>query len=146
MEDRIRPTRSGLFSIELMIAIGVFALCAAICVGLFVRSEVSSRQSADRVRAAAEARSVSECYKAAGGDLERTAALTGGTPENGRLILRFDEGWNLLDAGDPTVLTFWLELSPVSSGELSTADVRVMEGDSQEALVSWQVSAWEVTP
>ena len=38
MRERIKPTRSGLFAIELLISIGVFSLCAAICVGLFVRS------------------------------------------------------------------------------------------------------------
>ena len=34
--ERIKPTRSGLFAIELLIAVGVFSLCAAICVGLFL--------------------------------------------------------------------------------------------------------------
>ena len=45
-EERIRPTRSGLFMIELLIAVGVFTLCAAVCVGLFVRSEVMRRSDA----------------------------------------------------------------------------------------------------
>ena len=51
MDERIRPTRSGLFSIELMIAVGVFVFCSAICIGLFVRSEHISRDSADLVQA-----------------------------------------------------------------------------------------------
>lgn len=76
--ERIKPTRSGLFAIELLIAVGVFSLCAAICVGLFVRSEVMSQDSADLNRAVAEARSAAECFKAVGGDLEKTAELTGG--------------------------------------------------------------------
>ena len=53
-EERIRPTRSGLFMIELLIAVGVFTLCAAVCVGLFVRSEVMSRESADLTRMTTE--------------------------------------------------------------------------------------------
>ena len=76
--ERIKPTRSGLFAIELLIAVGVFSLCAAICVGLFVRSEVMSQDSADLNRAVTEARSAAECFKAVGGDLEKTAELTGG--------------------------------------------------------------------
>ena len=76
--ERIKPTRSGLFAIELLIAVGVFSLCAAICVGQFVRSEVMSQDSADLNRAVAEARSAAECFKAVGGDLEKTAELTGG--------------------------------------------------------------------
>ena len=76
--ERIKPTRSGLFAIELLIAVGVFSLCAAICVDLFVRSEVMSQDSADLNRAVTEARSAAECFKAVGGDLEKTAELTGG--------------------------------------------------------------------
>ena len=78
MAERIKPTRSGLFAIELLIAVGVFSLCAAICVGLFVRSEVMSQESADLTRAVSEARSVAECFKAAGGDLERRRSSPGG--------------------------------------------------------------------
>ena len=60
MDERVRPTRSGLFTIELLVAVGVFTLCAAICVGLFVRSEVISRDSADLNRAVTEAQRVAE--------------------------------------------------------------------------------------
>ena len=76
MDERIKPTKSGLFAIELLIAVGVFSLCAAICVGLFVRSEIISQDSADLNQAVTAARSASECFKAAGGDLQRTAELT----------------------------------------------------------------------
>ena len=89
MDERIKPTKSGLFAIELLIAVGVFSLCAAICVGLFVRSEIISQDSADLNQAVTAARSASECFKAAGGDLERTAELTGGEVSNGVLFLEF---------------------------------------------------------
>ena len=42
----VRSSRSGLLVIELVIAIGVFALCAAFCVGLFVQADSVSRDSA----------------------------------------------------------------------------------------------------
>ena len=42
----VRSSRSGLLVIELVIAVGVFALCAAICVGLFVQADRVSRDSA----------------------------------------------------------------------------------------------------
>ena len=78
MRERIRPTRSGLFAIELTLAVGVFTLCAAICTGIFVQSEVMSQDSEALSRAVNEARNVAECFKAAGGDLARTAQLSGG--------------------------------------------------------------------
>ena len=91
MEERIRPTKSGLYMIELLIAVGVFTFCAAVCVGLFVRSERMSRDSADLTRAVGEARNVSECFKAAGGDLARTAELCGGTVEGDVLTVSCNE-------------------------------------------------------
>ena len=109
--ERIKPTRSGLFAIELLIAVGVFSLCAAICVGLFVRSEVMSQDSADLNRAVAEARSTAECFKAAGGDLEKTAELTGGEVLDGdALFIEFDENWQKLPAGGQG--TFELTIVP----------------------------------
>ena len=73
MEERIRPSRSGLIAIEVMVAVGVFALCAAIAIGLLVRAELMSRESAELTQAVSQARSAAECYKSVGGDLEETA-------------------------------------------------------------------------
>jgi len=142
MEERIRPTKSGLFAIELLIAVGVFTLCAAICMGLFVRAEVMSRDSADLTRAVNEARSVAECWKAAGGDLSRTAELLDGTAEGNALLLRFDSDWNRVGDGGE----FQIELLPESGSAegLREADLSVTRGDAQ--LLDWSVTALEVTP
>ena len=126
MRERIKPTRSGLFAIELLISIGVFSLCAAICVGLFVRSEVISQTSADLSRAVSEARSAAECYKAAGGNLEKTADLIGGTLENGTLRLYYDQDWQKAgDCGTGVELLFLLELIPELPAETGLAAARL---------------------
>ena len=95
-EERIRPTRSGLFMIELLIAVGVFTLCAAVCVGLFVRSEVMSRESADLTRMTTAARNIVECWKAAGGDFEKAAELCGGGGGTSAVTVLYDEDWHVL--------------------------------------------------
>jgi len=111
--ERIKPTRSGLFAIELLIAVGVFSLCAAICVGLFVRSEVMSQDSAGLNRAVAEARSAAECFKAVGGDLEKTAELTGGQIiGDTTLFISYDQSWHKLDAGAESAFDITLTLRP----------------------------------
>ncbi len=120
MAERIKPTRSGLFAIELLIAVGVFSLCAAICVGLFVRSEVMSQDSADLNHAVSEARSVADCFKAAGGDMEKTAELTGGSLVDGKLRLIYNGGWEKIGAGGTGVDTvFLLEVQPEDLSALS---------------------------
>ena len=98
MEERIRPTKSGLFAIELLIAVGVFTLCAAISMGLFVKAEVMSRDSDDMTRIVAEARNTVECWKAVDGDFRRAAELCGGEGADTALSVIYDENWNRLPA------------------------------------------------
>ena len=150
MDERIKPTKSGLFAIELLIAVGVFSLCAAICVGLFVRSEIISQDSADLNQAVTAARSASECFKAAGGDLQRTAELTGGEVSNGVLFLEFDGDWQKLPAGEPGTFELTMTLQTAESDSYSSAllDVkrwtRSETETAGESFLVWEVAALEV--
>ena len=131
MQERIKPTRSGLFAIELLISVGIFSLCAAICVGLFVRSELMSQDSADLNRAVTEARSTAECFKAAGGDLEETARLTGGELAGDTLLLQYDEA-------------FALTLTATPEDGYAGAVLSVKRLDTGEELLAWDIAALEV--
>ncbi len=91
MQERIRPSKSGLFAIELMIAVGVFVVCAAICLGIFAEAEGMSRDSAELNRAVNVGRNVAECFKAAGGDLQYTAELCGGHYEDGGVTVEHSD-------------------------------------------------------
>lgn len=149
MQERIKPTRSGLFAIELLISIGVFSLCAAICVGLFVRSEVMSQDNANLNRAVSEARNTAECFKAVGGDLEQTAQLTGGEIAAGdTLFLEYDDNWNKLDPG--TVGTFELTLLPTPEDGYTSASLSVKRYDVKdgvavgENILVWNIAVLEV--
>ena len=148
--ERIKPTRSGLFAIELLIAVGVFSLCAAICVGLFVRSEIISQDSADLNQAVTAARSASECFKAAGGDLQRTAELTGGEVSNGVLFLEFDGDWQKLPAGEPGTFELTMTLQTAESDSYSSALLDVKRWTRSEtetvgeSFLVWEVAALEV--
>ena len=149
MQERIKPTRSGLFAIELLIAVGIFSLCAAICVGLFVRADVMSRDSADLNRAVTEARNAAECFKAAGGDLEETARLTGGAlAAGGKLILEYDANWNKLGPGPAGVYELVLLSAPgngYTSASLSVKRYDVKDGIVvAESILAWDVAALEV--
>ena len=150
MDERIKPTKSGLFAIELLIAVGGFSLCAAICVGLFVRSEIISQDSADLNQAVTAARSASECFKAAGGDLQRTAELTGGEVSNGVLFLEFDGDWQKLPAGEPGTFELTMTLQTAESDSYSSALLDVKRWTRSEtetvgeSFLVWEVAALEV--
>lgn len=156
MEERIRPTKSGLFAIELLIAVGIFSLCAAICMGLFVRSEVMSQEAADLNRAVSAARSAAECYKAAGGDLEKTAELTGGgVLDAGTLFIEFDESWQPLPSGEAGDFELAIALDQTTDGQdigYASALLEVKRYTRTgreavaEALLLWDIAALEVAP
>ncbi len=140
MEERVRPGRSGLAAIEMVIAVGVFALCAAVCMGLLVRADSLSRSAGDLTRAVEEARSAAECYKAAGGDLARAAALSEGEPSAEVLTLRYDASWTRTEREDAS---FTLTLTPrKAEGPVREAELAVTGPDGAR-LLCWTVAAWE---
>ena len=138
--ERIRPTKSGLFAIELLVAVGVFTVCAVICVGIFVKSEVMSRESADLNRAVTEASSLSECFKASGGELAGTQQIRGGALEGDMLLFYYDEAW-LPCAEKPArgfVLTLSLEPGDDALAVCGLVEVRRLA--PEETLLSWTVA------
>ena len=79
--------RSGLFLIELLLALLFFSVTSAVCMKIFGTSAVLTRQKRDRDAAVKTSVCAAECLKAADGDLEKTAELLGGAAvyENGVL-------------------------------------------------------------
>ena len=146
--ERVKPTRSGLFAIELLIAVGVFSLCAAISVGLFVRAEVMSQDSANLSRAVGEARTAAECFKAAGGSLDKTAELTGGEVMGGAVHIAYDAGWNKLASGAPGAFELVLTAHPADGYTAGTLSVqrydRAGTESQSETILTWDIAAWEV--
>lgn len=138
-DERIRPTRSGLFMIELLIAVGVFTFCAAVCVGLFVRSEVMSRESTGLTRMTTEARNIVECWKAAGGDFEKAAELCGGGGGTSSLTVQYDADWNRVPYQFPEGpnVAYRINLAGHSEGGYVSADLWVAEAGEASELLNW---------
>ena len=152
IRERIRPTQSGLFAIELVAAVGVFTLCAAVCLGVFVQSEVMSRDCAALTRAVNEARNAAEDFKAAGGALEGTAALFGGEilpdGETVSLTQAYDKDWNRVPGeavrtGDGVF--YRLRLRPGSGEEIPGCAAALLEVERNDGrlVLSWEIAALE---
>ena len=131
MEERIRPTKSGLFAIELLAAVGIFTLCAALCMGIFVHAEVMSRDSGLLNRALQESQRAAECYKAAQGDLDRTASLWG-ADNAGDGISR--------DCGEGITVS----ILPEEAGNYAAAVLTARR--ENETLFTWRIAALEAEP
>jgi len=70
---KTRLARKNLLLPELIIATLFFAIAAAACVGLFAEAYTDINKSRDLTAAIIEAQNAAECFKAADGDLTKTA-------------------------------------------------------------------------
>lgn len=122
--------RSGLFLIELIVAILFFSLASAICIQLFVKAHIISQSSQDLTMALNQAQTAVEAFKSTDGNLEDLKLIIGG--ENGdaanELLVKYDSGWQPVTSNESTYkLTVSLsEQNPI------TATVVVAKSDSME--------------
>jgi len=87
-------SRSSLFLIEQLIVIAVFAVCAAVCVKIFVESHIISSAGADINNALLVAKNGAESFKSSYGDIERTAQFFEENQiKNGHLLAFYDHVW-----------------------------------------------------
>ena len=137
----MRMSRSGLLVIELVIAVGIFSLCAAICIGLFVQADRVSRESDMLSRAVSAAQNVAEQYKAADGDLGRLAEACGALQmADGSLTLAFDAGWLQVDPADGAA-SYRPTVTPETAQGYQRASLTVRQAGSDEALYTLPLAA-----
>jgi len=129
--DRIRPTATGLFMTELLIAVGIFSLCAAVCLGLFAKAEVVRQDCADQDNAVEAAKSAAAAFRSCGW-------RSGANGEDGVVTILYDNEWQPVE--DEAAYT--LTLTPVSEKPCPEAELRVTRRDGTE-LLCWRVAALE---
>lgn len=96
-------SKSALFLIEQTIAILIFAVCALVCVRIFVGSHIMANDSGNINQALRIAESAAESFKASGGDAGRAAQiLTGsiaaadcGNESNSEITVYYDNEWQV---------------------------------------------------
>lgn len=68
-------SKSGLFLMEMIIVILFFSICSAVCVSIFAKARIMADDSRDLNNAVIRSSNIAEIYKAAGGELNKTARL-----------------------------------------------------------------------
>lgn len=142
-KDERRGTGMQLMLVEMIFAIGFFAVIAAVCVSLFAGAWQTAAVSRAKTGAVSAAVSAAECFKAAGGDAAETAGYLGAAPTAGdTLTLYYNDDWETTDTGG----VYRLEIL-FSDGEngLHCADITVFDGADVLFALS-AASAGEVLP
>lgn len=95
MKSHNPAKRSSLFLMELMIAILFFSLASAVCVQLFVKAHLLSRETADLNQAVNQAQSTAEVLRATDcSSSSVTQYLPQAELDSQGFTLYYDSGWN----------------------------------------------------
>jgi len=132
---RNQNSKSALFLMELIIAILFFAISSAVCVQLFVKAHLMSRDTTDLNHAVACAESASACLRAKNGALDAVAPLLpGAESDGGALIVWYDADWQPT-SDDAAVYEMRLE-----TGADETVQVTVSRAGGGSALYALPVT------
>ncbi len=131
-------SKSGLFLMELILVILLFAISAAICLQMFTYASLTVQKAENLSDATLVARSGAECYQATTGDLTQVSSILGGTVEGDTLTVGYDNQWNSVSDHPQYEMTLTAEgskadIAVVEIGEsdpIYTLTVRVAGGDS----------------
>ncbi len=92
-------SKSGLFLMELIFLVPLFAISAAICLQMFAYASLTAQKAENLSYATLAARSAAECYQATGGQLVEVADVLSGTATQTTMTVAYDDQW-LPVAGD----------------------------------------------
>lgn len=91
-----RKSGNALILLEIWIAILVFSIAATACVQVFIRANAYSEQGKDLSHAVIAAQNIAECYKANGGNIDRTAESFRTKASGHRFGLYYDANWDIV--------------------------------------------------
>lgn len=98
----MKHSKSALFLMELIIALLFFALASTVCIRLFTKAHLLSKQTVNENHAIIHAQNLAESFLATEGDLSEMKLLfphAAESPEN-TILLLFDENWDECDTAN----------------------------------------------
>lgn len=114
---------------ELIIAILFFSLASAVCIQLFAKSHLLSKQTVNQNHAVTWSQSLADSYLALDGDLDAMQDLFSPSeqPSDTMLRLSFDGDWNLCSTEDTVCYRADLVHSPAQDTGIMKAEISVYE-------------------
>ena len=139
MKNRSALSSPRILLIELLMAILIFTVAAAICLRIFVAAHNISVDSGSLNHAVIAAQNGAECYKAARGDIFETAELLRGdlTEDKSGVDLYFSKEWSEAARDN---YTFIMEIRKVFDGDGIIDTVVNVRNDSGELIFSIPVT------
>lgn len=96
--------KSSLFLMELIIVLFFFALCAAVCVNIFIKAKLISNQSYELNKSIIASQNAAECFKAANANINTLAEFLHGTAEGDVVKIGYDKNWQNINMSNAVYL------------------------------------------
>lgn len=154
MNNNARKT--GLFLMELIIAILFFSLAAAICIQLFVKSHMISERSIALNHSILLAQNTAEIFYATNGDPEKMASLLGCGESSGTaaiadsdnastLTLFYTDKFDCLDPAEAASAVFQQTISLYADSDpaLITCHIVILEPSSGDVIYSLDTTLFQ---
>lgn len=119
----MKHSKSALFLMELIITILFFSLASAVCIQLFAKSHLLSKQTVNENHAVIQAQNLAECFLATEGDMEQLRELFPASATDDSILLLYDENWKECSASD-ACYSASMVTQPEADG-IITADITV---------------------
>ena len=128
-------SKSGLFLMELIIAICFFAVASAICVQLFASAYTISRRGEGMQMAVMHSQSAIAAFRHTNADINAMARFLDGTISGNEIIVSFDDNWIQTNINPRYIMTIRIDTSEA----LALADIHVYDNHMNEYLYYIQV-------
>ncbi|MEG0780883.1 MAG: hypothetical protein RR426_09795 [Oscillospiraceae bacterium] len=131
-------SRAPLALMEQVLMVLVFALAAALCVQVFVFADGRSATHENQDFAVREAQTAAETVKHCHGDLERAAALLGGTLSGDSLTVAYDQNWEKTEGAGVYTAVITREIAQRELLGYATVTVTYGKKESYTLTAAWQ--------
>ncbi len=127
-------SKSGLFLMELIIAIAFFAVASAICIQLFAKAHILSAESSSLHMAVSTAQSAAACFKSTDGSSQDMARLLSATVQGDTLTAGYDADGKPAEDGQ-------FQLTVQLDTAISPATATIVVTDTTRSTVLYQLVA-----
>ena len=127
----MKHSKSSLFLMELIVAILFFSLASAVCIRLFVKAHLISRETIEQNHAITITQNFAECMYATDCNLTKMQTLFENSllsETNGSLTLYYDRDWNPVapaNTGAAAYIAAFTAGKPVSDNGMVLADISI---------------------
>ena len=128
-------SKSGLFLMELIIAICFFAVASAVCVQLFASAYTISRRGEGMQMALIHSQSAVAAFRHTDADINAMAGLLNGNINGNEIYVSFDDDWIHTNTNIRYTMTIRIDTNEA----LALADIRVRDMQMDEYLYYIQV-------